>query len=118
MTDTSAFNPDDYGESCARSRWFRGEMRVVHEQVVDRTVTMPCFAFDGTERYVQCVAEWHYIQRWLCPNRECAGEMKDAGWMWPTFDPGHHHTCSECGFTAAIKGCTYPRRISDERGQP
>lgn len=107
----SAFNPEDFGSRCGGSRWFRGELRIAHEKIIDKTYPMICVDFDGKEETVQFVTDWHYIQKWLCPNRECAGEMKDSGWTWPTGDPGYHHTCSVCGFTAAIHGATYPRKL-------
>ena len=40
--------------------------------------------------------------RWSCPAEGCAGHMVANGFVWPTFDPGYHHTCDACGFTAAI----------------
>lgn len=38
---------------------------------------------------------------WPCPVAPCEGEMIYAGWDWPTGDPGYHHKCNRCGFTAA-----------------
>ena len=83
---------NEFGKQCANSRWFRGEPLLIERPV--RT----------------------YEQRWMCPVKPCDGEMRYNGMMWPTADPGYHHTCSKCGFTAAITGAQYPRtRIEVEK---
>lgn len=50
-------------------------------------------------------------ERWMCPKEGCVGEMVFNGTTWMTCDPGYHHTCSECGHTAAVRGATYPRVV-------
>lgn len=87
---TNTVNPEweQFGESCAGSRWFNGKPEV-------------------SERLVQT-----YEQRWLCPVKPCDGEMQFSGMVWPTGDPGYHHTCSKCGFKAAVCGGMYPRTVT------
>jgi len=46
---------------------------------------------------------------WKCPKSDCDGEMEFNGASWPTADPGYHHTCTKCGYTAAIHGKGFPR---------
>lgn len=81
---------EKFGASIAGSRWFNVEPRIEEKRMVP----------------VQ--------QRWLCPIEECEGEMVFNGMTWPTGDPGYHHTCSKCGFTAAIRGATYPQVVHVE----
>lgn len=45
---------------------------------------------------------------WLCPQTGCDGKMIANGYTWPTPDPGYHHMCSVCKFTAVIHGRRYP----------
>jgi len=52
-----------------------------------------------------------FEQRWMCPMDDCSGEMVFNGLTWPTGDPGYHHTCDTCGFTAAIHD-RYPRNVT------
>lgn len=82
---------DEFGEQCAGSRWFNREPTLVKSEV--RV----------------------FEERWSCPCVGCDGEMKFNGMTWPTGDPGYHHTCSRCGFTAAIHGAKYPvhERVDD-----
>lgn len=51
---------------------------------------------------------WPVRVRWPCPVDGCSGEMKINGFVWPTIPEGYHHTCTICGFTAAISGKRYP----------
>ena len=69
------------------SRWFRGEPEISE-------VHMATFE-----------------QRWMCPMDNCNGEMQYNGSQWPMSPPGYHHTCTECGFTAALCGVSYPRNV-------
>lgn len=55
-----------------------------------------------------------FIERWMCPQENCEGEMRDAGFSWSTNPPGYHHTCNKCGYTAAMSGKRYPRTIHEE----
>ena len=83
---------DKFGSPCGGSRWFNSEPKI-------------------TERVMVPVEE-----HWSCPVENCDGEMKFNGMTWPTGNPGYHHTCDKCGFTAAISGKRYPRiayRASD-----
>ena len=48
-------------------------------------------------------------ERWLCPVEGCEGEMVYNGLTWPTASPGYHHTCTQCRFTAAVRGVHYPK---------
>ena len=77
-----------YGDPISFSRWFRGEPIITEEKT------------------------W---RRWMCPFDDCDGEMVYTGTIWPTGDPGYHHTCSkdDCKFTAAIKGHEYPEKVSN-----
>jgi hypothetical protein len=61
-----------------QTSWFSGEPEVVEKELVP------------------------YRRVWLCPEDDCDGEMKFNGFTWPTADPGYHHTCTKCGFTAAV----------------
>lgn len=72
---------DVYGAPCAGSRWF---------------AATPNVEMDASRRVV-----------WRCPIANCGGEMKFTGEVWPTGDPGRHHKCNKCGFTAAIKGAVF-----------
>lgn len=72
-----------YGEENSGSRWFAGE------PTIERAPVRPV------------------MLRWRCPID--GGEMVSAGWTWPTFEPGYHHTCDRCGFTAALSGQRFPR---------
>lgn len=82
----SAKNPEweKFGAQCGGSRWFEGDPTIVEKPVVMVRVV------------------------WPCPVQGCAGEMKFNGMTWPTGDPGYHHTCTQCRFTAAIRGHQYP----------
>lgn len=75
-------DPDDFGSPVGGSRWFSGE------PVVKKTPGRPLRV------------------TWQCPL--CSGEMRYNGLIWPTGDPGYHHTCTVCGFSAVIKGKQYP----------
>lgn len=75
---------NEFGAACAGSRWFRGEPNLKKTPMRPVNVT------------------------WPCPVTPCDGEMRFNGMMWPTGDPGYHHTCTKCGFKAAIKGNKYP----------
>lgn len=82
---------EKYGEDAIKtpvgvSRWFRGKPKL--------------------ERFRVEVYEEH----WLCPQDGCDGEMLPNGFVWPTGDPGHHHTCNKCEYTAAIHG-RFPRTV-------
>jgi len=77
---------NEFGAPCGNSRWFN------QEPVIEVTP-------------VQSVME-----RWYCPIDGCSGQMHHNGIMWPTGNPGYHHVCDECGFTAAITGAAYPRQ--------
>lgn len=76
---------DKFGEANGNTRWFHGTVR-------------------PQRKLVQTFQEI-----WSCPVTPCDGEMIYNGMMWPTGDPGFHHTCNKCGFTAAIHGAKYPR---------
>lgn len=71
-------NDAQFGEPISGSRWFTGEMRILRKRKIP------------------------VIVRWLCPYPDCEGEMQPNGTIWPTGDPGIHHTCAVCGFTAAV----------------
>lgn len=45
--------------------------------------------------------------RWRCPHNDCDGYMISNGSVWPMNPPGYHHSCTACGFTAAIKEKIY-----------
>lgn len=83
--------PEHFGNSIGLvgtgglSRWFRGEPTVTSENVAPVRL------------------------RWMCPMPDCGGEMHDTGHVWPTVDPGFHHQCDRCEFTAAIHGKKYPQ---------
>ena len=78
-------NPDDFGTPIGGTRWFNGEPTL-------------------SESPVQTIR-----QRWICPMSDCGGEMVFNGFTWPTGNPGYHHTCNKCAFTAAVHGVKYPR---------
>jgi hypothetical protein len=71
---------ENHGSNIAGSRWFEG---------------VPVLAVEGG-RVV-----------WKCPTQNCGGDMLATGSMWMTGDPGYHHKCATCGFTAAIKGAQF-----------
>jgi len=74
------------------------------------TVNGTCRWFNGKPRVVG--AEVKTVrERWLCPLEGCSGEMVSTGMMWPTGPGGYHHTCTECGLTAALSGVEYPRIV-------
>lgn len=84
-------NDEQFGNTIAGSRWFKGEPQI-------------------TRRVMRPVQE-----RWLCPHDGCDGEMLSSGWNWPTNPPGYHHTCTVCGFTAApMSGQHFPRITYEE----
>lgn len=58
-----------------------------------------------------------YRETWMCPCDGCHGEMEFNGHTWPTGDPGYHHTCSNCEFTAAVHAC-YPRVVTQPAEDP
>lgn len=60
--------------------------------------------------------EWSADRRvvWKCPTKDCFGEMVQTGMVWPTGDPGYHHQCNLCGFTAAIKGAVFGEVHTDD----
>jgi len=72
---------DKFGNYCAGSRWFNGEPEVTCKPVVPRRAT------------------------WGCPIDGCNGTMEFNDMSRLT---GYHHTCTQCGFTAAIKHKKYP----------
>lgn len=74
---------NQFGSDIGGSRWFHGEPMITKRQVTPVRAS------------------------WLCPT-ECGGYMVFNGMTWPTGDPGYHHTCDQCGFTAAIHGHRYP----------
>lgn len=78
-----------FGNQCGESRWFKGE------PVTDR------------------VRVETFREKWSCPCEGCKGEMIFNGMTWPTGDPGYHHTCNSCQFTAAVHA-QYPRTIHVE----
>ena len=78
---------EKFGASCGGSRWFNAEPKIEERRMVP----------------VQ--------QRWICPIDGCGGEMNFNGMVWPTGDPGNHHTCNKCGFTAAIWNGKYPQIV-------
>ncbi|WP_241299363.1 hypothetical protein [Burkholderia stabilis] len=69
-----------FGDPIAGSRWFNG---------------VPTVALSDGEVV------------WNCPATKCDGTLKFNGSIWPTGTPGYHHTCTSCGFTAAIKGAIF-----------
>jgi hypothetical protein len=75
---------DKFGTAIGGARWFNGEPAITETPMVP----------------VQL--------RWLCPIDDCGGEMKFNGMVWPTGQPGYHHSCDKCGFTAAVHG-KFPR---------
>jgi len=78
---------DKFGINCGGCRWFNTKPMIEEQRMVP----------------IQ--------QQWKCPIDGCGGEMKFNGMMWPTTNPGYHHTCDKCGFTAAIHDIKYPRII-------
>ncbi len=78
---------EKYGSTITGSRWFNEEPEITEQEV--KTFT----------------------QRWMCPIKDCDGEMRFNGVAWPMVEPGYHHTCVECGFTAAVEGKQYPREV-------
>jgi hypothetical protein len=88
-------NPEheQFGRTISGSRWFTGKPSVTRTRVIPIQVT------------------------WNCPIDGCDGEMVENGMVWPTGDPGYHHTCNKCGFTAAVHE-RFPRfeyeRIQDK----
>lgn len=77
-------NPDAFGSPIGNSRWLKGEPTLIETPMQPVRVI------------------------WPCPMDECAGEMEFNGCTWPMSIPGYHHSCSKCGFTAAIAGKKYP----------
>ncbi len=78
-------NPEDFGRTIAGSRWFKGPVTtLVRKKMIPVEV------------------------RWMCPMDGCDGEMEDNGMRWPMNIMGYHHTCTKCGFTAALSGKSYP----------
>lgn len=57
-----------------------------------------------------------FEEHWMCPKEGCEGEMIPNGMVWPTGDPGIHHTCTKCKYTAAIHG-RYPRTVHEKSGR-
>lgn len=76
---------DKIGTPVGPSEWFKGEMKL-------RTVRLAPVRV-----------------HWLCPQDGCAGEMKPNGLVWPTAQPGYHHTCTSCGYTCATTAGRFPR---------
>ncbi len=60
---------------------------------------------------VACTSDRRVV--WRCPAQDCFGEMVQTGIVWPTGDPGYHHECNLCGFTAAIKGAVFGQLDSE-----
>lgn len=81
----SKVNPEQewetFGSTTVKSRWFNQVPKV--ELTADRRVV------------------------WKCPTKDCFGEMVQTGMVWPTGQPGYHHQCNLCGFTAAVKGAVF-----------
>lgn len=77
----------EFGTTIGNSRWFNQEPKVKRIEVKT------------------------FRETWMCPCDGCSGEMTFNGMTWPTGDPGYHHTCSICEFTAAVH-VTYPRVVS------
>lgn len=73
-----------FGSRCGGSRWFNQDPQTREQPMRAVRVT------------------------WPCPVHPCEGEMVYNGMSWPTGDPGYHHTCTICKFTAAIHGHRYP----------
>ena len=73
-----------FGETIAGSRWFNREPVLTNEEMVP------------------------VRQTWICPT--CGeGEMIASRGAWLTNPPGHHHECTKCKFTAALRnGAKYP----------
>lgn len=93
-TDTlDATDPENFGTTIAGSRWFDGDPDISRKRMVP------------------------VRERWRCPMEACDGEMRFNGSVWPTGRQGYHHTCNECGFTAAIRGKKYPRITHVEPNQ-
>ena len=69
-----------FGDTIAGSRWFNGA---------------PSVSVSGGEVV------------WNCPSTGCNGHMRFNGSVWATGSPGYHHTCTNCGFTAALKGAVF-----------
>lgn len=88
ISQKSDINPEHerFGRTIAGSRWFNGKPFI-------------------TVRSVTPVQE-----NWRCPLVDCNGFMVYNGSQWPMSPPGYHHTCSACGFTAAIHE-KYPRIV-------
>lgn len=80
---------DTFGQPCAGSRWFNQKPATIRKEV--RT----------------------YLETWPCPIAGCTGEMEDDGFRWSVSPPGIHHTCTVCDFTAAIRGESYPRTVTE-----
>jgi hypothetical protein len=76
-------NDAEFGEPCGNSRWFNREPNITRIDVKT------------------------FRELWPCPC-DCDGQMIFNGQVWSTNPPGYHHTCSRCGFTAAVH-TKYPR---------
>ena len=87
-------NAEDFGSTIAGSRWFN------REPEIERVVVEPV------------------MEIWRCPMEGCGGEMKNNGFVWPSYPPGYHHTCDKCGFTAAIKTGPYPAQRFIRKSEP
>ena len=74
----SAVEHEQFGSSIGGSRWFNQNPNVSRKEVKT------------------------FREIWTCPIDGCEGEMVFNGLIWPTGQPGYHHTCKKCGFTAAI----------------
>lgn len=89
LSQKSDKNPEHekFGRTITGSRWFNG-----NPFVIVRSVTP-------------------VEENWACPIAGCTeGIMVYNGMQWPVNPPGYHHTCSKCGFTAAVHE-KYPRVV-------
>lgn len=84
---------EKFGPTISGSRWFNEDPEVEYQEIA--------------------VVREH----WPCPNEGCEGEMEFTGRIWPMPDPGYHHKCSACDFTAAIRGAQYPRNAFHSTGR-
>ncbi len=83
---------DAFGSPIGGTRWFNTEPTIEREPLIPMHAS------------------------WRCPISDCGGEMKFNGMTWPTGNPGYHHTCDKCEFTAAVRGKKYPCIEYLERG--
>jgi len=85
-------NDEEFGTTIAGSRWFNQTPKTRRVKVET------------------------YEEHWDCPMQGCKGEMRSNGNVWPMHPAGYHHTCSECGFTAApYGGASFPRTFTEPK---